>query len=231
MELKQSNTLQSLKEVQKFLDEHSAELPGVNDTGMRKKFDEVVAELTRLAATQTSADIGALTATREVAVITQDLVQHHMAHVANIASLELPPGPALAPLALPSDNQKGERLAARARGMATAAEKFASTFISAGLPADFIEQLRQSANALSKLIVERKQNAATRGAATKLMRTNIKEARKMVKVLNGFVRTAAKGNTELLITWRILKRLRQPAVAAPVAATEATPSTPAGAAT
>jgi hypothetical protein len=227
VELRQSNLLQSLNEVQKFIDEHAAELPGVGESGMKKKFDETLAELARLGETQTAAELAAMSATRRVNVITQDLIEHHMSHVANIAAISLPPGLELAPLALPSEFQRGERLAAKARGMATAAQKFESTFIDAGLPKDFIQRIREEASSLSALIVERKQSVAARGAATKLMRTNIREARKLVKVLNGFVKTAAKGNTELLLTWRILKRLRRPAVVTPVVQT--TVPTPTGA--
>jgi hypothetical protein len=229
VELKQSNLLQSLKEVQQFLDENSAELPGVADTGIKKKFDETVNELMKLGETQTAAEIAGQTATRRLAVITQELIEHHMSHVANIAALELPPGPALAPLSFPSEFQKGERLVARARGMATAAEEFKSTFLNAGLPQDFIEKLRGTADELSALIGERKQSVAARGAATKLLRSNIRDARKLVKVLNGFVKTAARGNKKLLLAWSILKRLRQPAI--PATPTETPASTPTGAAT
>jgi hypothetical protein len=99
---------------------------------MRKRFDEYVEELTRLADTQTAADLAAMSATRRVYGLTQALINHHMTHVARIAAVELPPGPELATLAMPKSTITGERLASKARGMATQAAKCESTFIAAG---------------------------------------------------------------------------------------------------
>jgi hypothetical protein len=113
--------------------------------------------------------------------------------------------------------QTGERLAAKARGMATEAEKYEGAFVTAGLPGDFIKQLRDAADALTSLISQRKQSAAERGAATKLLRAELREAKKVVLVLDGFVKTAAKDNPKLLVTWKILKRLRRQTVTPPEA--------------
>jgi hypothetical protein len=209
VQLKQSGILQGLKDMQKFLDERAAELPGLGETGMRKKLDDITADLTSLAATQTSSGLASMSLTMKINALTKDLIDHHMSHVARIAAVELPPGPELVPLGMPKKYVAGERLVARARGMATQAVKFESTFITAGLPKDFIKQLRDAADTLSALFSDRKQNVADRGAATKLLVTNIQEVRKVVKVLDGFVKTTAKDNPRLLVTWKILKRLRQ----------------------
>ena len=230
MNRKQSDTLQSLKEVQQFLIERAAELPGLAETGMRKKFDDTVTELSKLAATQTSAELRAMSTTRKIHSLTTELIEHHMSHIARIAAVTLPPGPELAPLALPKKRiQTGERLAAKARGMATEAQKYQAIFIDAGLPIDFIQQLRDAADALTSLISLRKQSVAERGAATKLLRAQTQEAKKVVRVIDGFVQTAAKGNTKLLVTWKILKRLRRQTVASPETQDISPPSTGAAA--
>ncbi len=230
MNRQQSDTLQSLKEVQRFLVDRAAELPGLSETGMRKKFDDTVTELSKLAATQTSADLRAMSTTRKIYSLTTDLIEHHMSHIARIAAVTLPPGPELAPLALPKKRiQAGERLAAKARGMATEAEKYEAIFVDAGLPSDFIQQLRDAAEALTSLISLRKQSVAERGAATKLLRAQTSEAKKVVRVLDGFVQTAAKGNTKLLVTLKILKRLRRQSVTSPDAPISSQTSTGAAA--
>jgi hypothetical protein len=47
-----------------------------------------------------------------------------------------------------------------------------------------------------------------------------------VKVLDGFVKTAAKDDPQLIVTWQILKRLRQPRESTPetIPAPSAAPS-------
>ena len=230
MDLKQSNRLQWLKEVQKFLDERAAELPGLSTTGMRKKFDDAVEEVSKLAATQTSADLRAMSTTRRLHSLTAALIEHHMTHVARIAKVALPPGPELVPLGLPKRAVTGERLAARARGMATEAQKYESTFVAAGLPSDFIQQLRDSADALTGLISQRKQSIAERGAATKLLGTEIREACRVVRVLDGFVKTTGKDNPKLLVTWNIVKKQKQQTYTPASADSEDAIATPAGAA-
>jgi hypothetical protein len=193
-------------------------------------FDETVEELKQLAATQTAADLRAMSSTRKIHSLTTDLIEHHMKHVARVAAVALPPGPELVPLSLPKKPVKGERLAARARGMATEAKKNEATFIDAGLPLDFIQQLRDAADSLSGLISQRKQSIADRGAATKMLNRQVNEAGKVVKVLDAFVRTTGKDNQKLLETWKILKRPRQQASTTTSAESQPTDTTPTGAA-
>jgi hypothetical protein len=232
MDIKQGNLLESLKEIQKFLDEHQAELPGVSDTGMRKQLDKAIADLKQLAATQTANDLAAKSVTRKLGMLSETLIEHRMAAVARIAAVALPPGPEIAPLSKPKANQTRERLVALARGMAREAKKFESTFVEAGLPLDFIAQLDASADQLAELLSERKQRTADRGAATKLLDTQIQEARRVVRVLDSFVKTAARDNEMLLVTWKILKRPSRSSfgTAAPTPTPTPTPTLSAGAA-
>jgi hypothetical protein len=230
MNQQQSNTLEWLKEIQKFLDERAAELPGLSATGMRKKFDDTVEEVAKLAATQTSADLRAMSTTQRIRGLTTALIDHHMTHVARVAKVALPPGPELVPLGVPKRAVTGERLAARARGMATEAQKYESTFVQAGLPSDFIQQLRDAADALTGLIGQRKQSAAERGAATKLLTTEIKEAKKVVQVLDAFVKTTGKNNAKVLVTWKIVRKRRQQASTPTPANEQEAIATPTGAA-
>jgi hypothetical protein len=225
VDITQSNLLQSLKEVQKFLDEHGPRLGVVNQTGARKKLDDAVVEITQIAAVQAGAGMAARSATRTLLGLTASLVNHHMKPIARIAAAELPPVPELAPLSLPKENQTGERLVALARGMAAEAAKYESTFVHAGLPLDFIKQLDAAADALAAAVGYRKQRLGERGGATEMLDVQLKAARKVVKVLDAFVKTAGKDDVSLLASWKIVKRLRQPSTKAPAAT--AIPAAPA----
>jgi hypothetical protein len=114
--------------------------------------------------------------------------------------------------------------------MATEALKHESTFIEAGLPGDFVKQLRDTADTVSALIAERRQRVAERAAATEQLITQIREARRVVRVLDAFVLTTGKDNVELIVAWKILKRVRQPNTRSPQpgAAVASEVPTPAG---
>lgn len=227
MQIRQGNILQSLKSIQRFLDDHSAELAGIAETGARRKLDDLVTKLSGTAVVQSGSRLAARSATRKLRVLTQALLDHHMAPIARIAKAELPPTPALAPLGMPKARETNERLVALARAMAGEAAKFRDTFIHAGLPEDFIEQLRAAADALAVFLGERKQYEADRGAATKTIITTLAEARKVVDVLDSFVKTRAQHDASLRAAWKIVKRLPRTAVITKPAATT-TPALTAG---
>lgn len=231
MELRQGQMLLTLKEIQSFLDSHAAQLGGLAETGARKKLDQSIAALTSLATAQSGNSFAEQSATQRQRGLTRALVVDHMEPIAVIAAADLPPTPEIAPLAMPKKSMTGERLVARARGMAVEAAKFEATFVQAGLPQDFVKQLLDAADALAGAVTERKQYRADRGAATKGMPQGLIAANKVVRVLDRFVKKTAREDAQLLAAWKIVKRnprrRGQKATPATTAATEvaATPVT------
>lgn len=209
MEIRQGNILQSLKAVQRFLDDHSAELAGIAETGARKKLDDLVTKVSGTAVVQTGSHLAAKSATRKLRVLTKALLEYHMAPIARIAKAELPPTPEIAPLGMPKSRETRERLVAKARAMVSEARKFEPTFIEAGLPKDFIAELQAAADALGAFLGERRQYEADRGSATGMLAERLAEARKVVDVLDSFVTTRAKDDPSIRSAWKIVKRLPQ----------------------
>lgn len=207
MEIRQGNILQSLKAVQRFLDDHSAQLAGIAETGARKKLDDLVITVSGTAVVQTGSHLAAKSATRKLRVLTKALIDYHMAPIARIAKAELPPTPEIEHLGMPKSRETRERLVAKARGMAAEARKFEAAFIEAGLPADFIAQLEAAANALGAFLGEREQYEADRGSATDMLAERLAEARKVVDILDSFVTTRAKDDPSIRSAWKIVKRL------------------------
>jgi hypothetical protein len=209
MQTTQGSVLESLHSVQTFLTENADKLGDVVKTGARQKLADAIAELTTHAEEQQGSHLAAQGNTQEKRSFELVLRRDHMAPIARIARAELPPTPAVEPLKMPKGRPTVARLAALADGMANAATPFADTFISAGLPADFIAQLRAASTAMVASVAERNQNRGKRGGATTGLKQKLGRARRIVHVLDAFIQTALKDDQVLLSSWNIVKRVRR----------------------
>jgi len=231
MQTTQGSIMESLRAVQAFLDDNADRLAAVVKTGARQKLDDAIAELSGHASDQTGSNLTAQSATQKKRALRQALLRDHMAPIARIARAELPPTPAMEPLKMPKGKPTVERLVALAEGMAKAAAPFTDTFVSAGLPTDFVAQLNAASDALVGAVNERTQSRGRRGGATTGLKDKLSRARKIVHVLDAFVKTAAIDDPALLANWNAIKRVRKtptrPATPATTPATTATPVAPA----
>ena len=157
MRTRGGRTFQSLRAVKAFLDSHTDELPGVANTGARKRLDEAIAALGDHVATQDGSDLARAGRNEEAVRLASSMLRHHMAAIARVAKADLPLSPALEPLRIPKRKPTTERLAAAAYGMAKAADPFSDIFIAAGLPDDFMRRLTDAADALLACVAERGQ--------------------------------------------------------------------------
>ena len=209
MQTTQGSVLESLQAVQTFLTDNADKLGDVVKTGARQKLDDAIVELTTHAEDQQGSHLAAQGNTQQKRSLELILRRDHMAPIARIARAELPPTPAMEPLKMPKGRPTVARLAALADGMANAATPFADTFIAAGLPADFIAQLRAATTAMVTTVAERNQNRGKRGGATTGLKQKLGRARRIVHVLDAFIQTALKDDQVLLSSWNIVKRVRR----------------------
>lgn len=208
MQTRQGSMLQSLRNVETFLDQHADVLGGVVQSGTRQKLAEAIAALSTHVSAQSGSSLASRGATQRHYAQRQALIRDHMAPVARIAAADLPHTPELAPLRMPAHNAPAEKLAAAAYGMAGAAKPFASVFTAAGLSADFVEQLAAAADAMTASLDERAQSRSARSGATTGLKARLSAGRRIVHVLDAFVRTALKDDPALLSAWNTVKRVR-----------------------
>ena len=90
--------------------------------------------------------------------------------------------------------------------MKSAAGEYASAFIGAGLPADFIDQLQSASDALSNSLTSRTSNGAAQRGATIGLDAEATRGRQAVKVLDSLVEPLIQGNLALLGQWTAAKR-------------------------
>lgn len=223
MNTRQSSMLQSLREVQQFLDAHAAKLAGIGETGTRANLNAVVDELTAAAAVQFSSNVAAQSATQTQRVRTHALLREYVRPIVSMAAANLPPLPEITPLGMPSARETGERLVAAARGMATEVAKYEATFVRAGMPKDFLAQFHDAIEGVASAITERRQRQADRGGATQVMEKRLSQARKVLKTLDVLVKKLAHDDAGLLGAWRLLKRQRSRNAAAKLPAPAGNP--------
>jgi len=208
MQTRQGSMLQSLRNVEAFLDQHADVLGNVVQSGTRQKLADAIAALSMHVSGQAGSNLASRGATQKHYARRQALIRDHMSHVARIAAADLPRTPELVPLRMPPQNLPAEKLAAAAYGMAEAAKPFVNVFTSAGLPADFIEQLVAAADAMTASIDDRAQNRSAQRGATTGLKAKLSAGRKIVHVLDAFVQTALKDDPTLLSAWNGAKRVR-----------------------
>jgi hypothetical protein len=229
MHTAQGTVLQSLRAVQTFLDDHADRLAGVVASGARKDLDDLVAQLDVQIGEQSAGSISVKGATQKHRTLRTILMRDHMTPIARIAVASLPNTPEVQPLKMPRGQPSAQRLAAAAHGMAKAATPFADVFVHAGMPADFAAQLTTAADAMMHSVNDRTTIRGKRGGATKGLKSSLSQGRKVVHVIDAFVRTALQDDAGLLAHWNIVKRVKKAptSVTTPAAAPlpAATPNT------
>jgi hypothetical protein len=209
MQTNQGNMLQSLRTVQAFLAENAAKLTDVVNTGARRRLDDAITELSVRVSDQTGSALASQGATLKQYTLRRALLRDHMAPISRIARSDLPQTPEIEPLKMPRGRPTVEKLSAAAFGMAKAATPFASVFIAAGVPADFITRLNAAAEALLVSLSDRARSRGKRSGATKGLKSQLASGRKIVHILDAFVRSALKDDPALLANWNAVKRVRK----------------------
>jgi hypothetical protein len=207
MKLTQAHQLETLRAVQRFLDEHDAKLPGVSATGARRRLDSIITTLDEHAATQVGAGLASQMSTKVQGKRERELRRDHMTPVARIARAELPPNPDLAALRMPRGRLTLSKLAASAHGMAEVAERNRGVFVEAGLLPDFADRLRKAANEMLAARDRRTLRRGERAGATVGLKQSLSAGRRVVSILDAFVQTALADDPTLCASWATVKRV------------------------
>src|SRR5215471_5669668 len=127
MNHQQGHVLETLRQVQVFLDNNAA-VVGPTIASSRKSLDDVVAQLSAHATVQESGNIASRGETARQRVLRSSLRRDHMRPIAEVAKQKLRDVPEFGALTMPSVNASSARLVARALAMADAAQKHEQVF-------------------------------------------------------------------------------------------------------
>jgi hypothetical protein len=206
----QGHMLDSLRSAQAFLDQTADRLDGAVCPAVRTQLDDIVVALVRHVAEQTGSSADATGAAKQKLAIRRTLLRDHMGPIARVARLRLRTTPELAGIRMPVGSQSIARLASLAYGMAQAAEPHTDLFTASGLPADFIARLNAATDDLLRAVDARKASRGRVAGANVGLKTKLAEARKIVDLIDAFVRTALQDDAVALANWTYAKRVMRP---------------------
>jgi hypothetical protein len=229
MKHRQSHVLETLRQVQVFLDANATAI-GPAFASSRRNLDDVVTQLTTYANAQEVGTISSRGETAKQRALRDALREDHMEPIAEVARQKLRDVPEFRALVMPPSNATSTQLIARATAMAEAAQAHEQVFKEIGLPDDFIASLRTLAAEVAQSIDDRKQHASKRSGATAGLDAEEKRGRGVLRLINALVVPRLRKSEALLAEWRSAKRVpRKPgpvatAVSAVAVGTVGTPT-------
>jgi hypothetical protein len=225
MRIRQSVVLDTARHVQAFLDDN-ADVVGPAVASSRRNLDDVVAQLTTMAATQNTAKMASKGATARQKSLRVSLRTNHMKPIAEVAKQQLRDVPEFSSLTIPRKPLGSTQLVAAATAMANAAQAHESVFTGVGLPDDFIAQLHTAADAVTASIASRQEEIVETTGATAGLKAQERRARSLFKLINSLVVPKLGSNAVLLAKWKSTKAISSKSTSA-IVPSSTVPSTPA----
>ena len=209
MQVQDEVVFETLRGIQRFLEDNGTTLDAVNKASARERLDEMVAQIGSHAVAQVAGRRAAVGETAKQRSLRLALRSDHMRPIAVIASQKLREQPEFTLLRVPRFSVRGAALTTAAYDMANAAEKYTELFVHEGLPTDFVAQLRGAADQLGQSMDVRGQNQGQRAGATEGLKSATRRARALIRVLDAQVRPKLGTNDELLRQWRLVSHIRR----------------------
>jgi hypothetical protein len=197
------NTLQS---VQTFMTRNNGVLGNLNTSASRKALDDLEAQLSDHAASQTSAASGTKAAIARQRVLRNTLLVKYLRPVSAIAEAQLNQSPDFIALKLPRAIRSTQQVLAAAESMGTAAATYAVTFIAAGMAPTFVSDLQAAAAEFKAGAALRSHTLSSQIGATSGLRIATQQAHKVVKALDALIEPTIASNPALLSQWKATKR-------------------------
>ena len=202
----QATQLQSLRAAQQFLDAHGPQLGTINQSGARRRLDELVTRAEQCMADQVAAEVAARGETQRYQQRRRTLLTHTTA-ITRIAQGELASTPNVSALSMPRGNPSPAKLMAAARGMIQVAAPHAAVFTEAGMPADFLADLTAATDAVQASYDARVRRMGERRSATASLARHLREARQQLPILVGFLMSDPALDPSLLADWQASTRI------------------------
>ena len=197
-----------------FLDENAA-LLGPNIVPSRKNLDGAVAQLTAVALTQSGAIIVSKGATTRRRSLRAALRGTFMKPVADVAKVKLSDTAEFHALKMPARQLGSTPLVVAAHAMADAAEPHHPVFTEAGLPDDFIGQLRDAADTVTASQQGLVQQTAAARSTTVNLNAQETHIRNLFRLIDALVRPKLGTNVALLAKWKATKAVAGVSTATP----------------
>lgn len=209
MRIQEGAVLETLRRIQRFLDDQGAVLEALNRSRARKRLDEAADQMAGHAVAQIGGRRMAEGETARQRVLRAELRYDHMQPIAIIAGQQLRERPEFKLLRLPRWKVRGAGLIVAARDMANAAERYSSLFVEEGLAPDFVAELRSVADRLEQSVTARGESQGQRAGATAGLKAEARRARGCIRLLDSLVRRTLGKSEELLREWEVASNVQR----------------------
>ena len=169
--------------------------------------DDVVAQLTTLAAEQDQNHREARGAAKEIVRLRTELVSHQMRHVAIIAKAAIPDLVRMSAALQRPTRMDNEALIGAATAMADVAGQYKDLLVAEGLPADFADQLRTGSVALRQAIDSLGAAVGLRLKAGQAAHEAVRRGVRILDALSVIVAREYRGDAATLAQWNQQKRV------------------------
>lgn len=210
----QERVIQSFRRVQGWFVANPEYVAANPKLGMQvDALNGIVSRLSDHAVVQNTQHAQSLLISKDELEKRHELVAHYMAPIVKVARALRGTVPGIGVLSLPKGNASKSEVITAANAMAEKAETYKDVLLESGLPADFIEQLKQAAAALKGSLDDRGLARAGWVAATKGVRSELALGRRVVTILDAVVTHLVRSDPVKLAEWEQLKRVTVKGVA------------------
>jgi hypothetical protein len=201
MEQGQQAQLDALRDAQRFLDTETTALAAVNTTSSRRALDDIVKELEACGALQVRAATDALNGTKKKDELREELREHQMQLLAEIARTKLSHSPLISRFRVPRKRVNDSTIISSATAMIDAAETVSENFTD-DLGPDFVAVYRAHIADFRDTLITRNHSQVLARQTTQAVDDGLVTARGILRILNRMVMREAKGSPALWVGWR-----------------------------
>ena len=198
--------IQALDRVEDYLTQHPDAMQGVVNAEAHQYLSASRDRMVERMKAQNAFDRVARSGTVTTETLREQLLREHMRPISVVAQSRLSTVGELGTLTLSARKARLGSLVSAGYGMAEAARKYEQTFLTAGLPPDFIARLLATTEALREAMNAQSQLRAQRVQATTGITEEARIARGALRVLDVLVRARVR-EKEVLARWRQLRRV------------------------
>ena len=184
MRKRDAATLTTLRAARDFLQEFANRLPRIRRSGLRRRLNHIISTLTSLDRAQSEHDVHFHRHVQTRQSLGAVLRRDCMRPIARIARADLPRTREFRVLRMPAGRPSVDTLVSRARAMLRVAKRHAGIFVSAGMPATFIEDAHATIRVFFVVCDATNLARGSRHGATVGIDAAIIEAHKVLKDLD-----------------------------------------------
>ena len=207
MEQGQQAQLDALRDAQRFLDTETTALAAVNTTSSRRALDDIVKEIEARGALQLRAATDALNGTKKKDELRDELREHQMQLLAEVARTKLAHSPLISRFRVPRKRVNDSTIISSATAMINAAESVSENFI-ADLGPDFVAVHRANIADFRDAVITRNHSQVLAKQTTQAVDDALVTARGIMRILNRMVMRETKGSPSLWVGWRAAKHVK-----------------------